>query len=42
MAQPEHGSSRGKANEAPLKVGVAGLGFGSTEFLPSLERMPQV
>lgn len=28
--------------EAPLKVGIAGLGFGSTEFLPSLERMPQV
>ncbi len=28
--------------EAPLRVGVAGLGFGSTEFLPTLERMPQI
>lgn len=26
----------------PLGVGVAGLGFGSTEFLPVLERMPQI
>jgi phthalate 4,5-cis-dihydrodiol dehydrogenase len=25
-----------------MKIGIAGLGFGSTEFLPSLERMPQV
>jgi len=30
------------AQEARLKVGVAGLGFGSTEFLPSLERVPQI
>src|SRR4029453_11950683 len=30
------------ASEPPLRVGVAGLGFGSTEFLPALERMPQV
>ncbi|MEA2641369.1 MAG: hypothetical protein QOF51_2763 [Chloroflexota bacterium] len=29
-------------NEPPLRVGVAGLGFGATEFLPALERMPQV
>lgn len=29
-------------NEQPLRVGVAGLGFGCTEFLPALERMPQV
>src|SRR5262245_23485185 len=29
-------------SEAPLRVGVAGLGFGATEFLPALERMPQV
>ena len=28
-------------SEQPLKVGVAGLGFGSTEFLPMLEKMPQ-
>ena len=28
--------------EAPLRAGVAGLGFGSTEFLPSLERTPQI
>lgn len=26
----------------PMKIGIAGLGFGSTEFLPSLERMPQL
>jgi phthalate 4,5-cis-dihydrodiol dehydrogenase len=26
----------------PLRVGVAGLGFGCTEFMPALERMPQV
>jgi phthalate 4,5-cis-dihydrodiol dehydrogenase len=29
-------------DDAPLRVGVAGLGFGCTEFLPSLERMPQI
>jgi phthalate 4,5-cis-dihydrodiol dehydrogenase len=29
-------------NEAPMKVGIAGLGFGATEFLPSLEPMPQL
>lgn len=28
--------------DEPLRVGIAGLGFGSTEFLPVLERMPQV
>ena len=28
--------------EAPLRVGVVGLGFGSTEFLPAMEKMPQV
>lgn len=26
----------------PLRVGVAGLGFGCTEFMPALERMSQV
>ena len=30
------------ASDAVLKVGVAGLGFGSTEFMPTLERMPQI
>jgi len=25
-----------------LKVGIAGLGFGSTEFIPTLERLPQI
>src|SRR5437773_1852678 len=30
------------ADNAPLKVGVAGLGFGSTEFLPVLEKMPEL
>lgn len=29
-------------SESPLRVGIAGLGFGSTEFLPVLERMPQI
>ena len=29
-------------NEPPLRVGVAGLGFGATEFMPALERMPQI
>src|SRR5688572_24811619 len=27
---------------SPLKIGIAGLGFGATEFLPSLEQMHQV
>ena len=26
----------------PLRVGIAGLGFGSTEYLPVLERMPEI
>jgi phthalate 4,5-cis-dihydrodiol dehydrogenase len=26
----------------PLRVGVAGLGFGSTEYLPILEKMPEI
>ncbi|MCI0888802.1 MAG: Gfo/Idh/MocA family oxidoreductase, partial [Chloroflexi bacterium] len=30
------------ASDAVLKVGVAGLGFGSTEFMPTLERMGQI
>ena len=30
------------AEANPLKVGVAGLGFGSTEFLPVLEKMPEI
>ncbi len=30
------------ADEAILKVGVAGLGFGCTEFMPTLERLPQI
>ncbi len=30
------------ASDAVLKVGVAGLGFGSTEFMPTLERLPQI
>ncbi|MFB3060939.1 MAG: Gfo/Idh/MocA family protein, partial [Candidatus Binatia bacterium] len=25
-----------------LKVGIVGLGFGSTEFIPTLERLPQI
>lgn len=25
-----------------MKVGVAGLGFGATEFIPTLERLPQI
>ena len=29
-------------DEPPLRVGVIGLGFGCTEFLPALERMPQI
>jgi phthalate 4,5-cis-dihydrodiol dehydrogenase len=29
-------------SDAPLKVGIAGLGFGSTEFLPALEKTPQI
>ena len=30
------------ATDTVLKVGVAGLGFGSTEFMPTLERMGQI
>jgi phthalate 4,5-cis-dihydrodiol dehydrogenase len=30
------------AGSDPLRVGVAGLGFGSTEFLPVLEKMPEI
>jgi len=26
----------------PMKVGIAGLGFGATEFIPTLETMPQM
>jgi phthalate 4,5-cis-dihydrodiol dehydrogenase len=26
----------------PLRVGIAGLGFGSTEYLPVLEKMPEI
>ena len=29
-------------SDAPLRVGIAGLGFGSTEFLPALEKLPQI
>lgn len=39
MAQPGNSAAQ---SEAPLRVGVAGLGFGCTEFLPALERMPQI
>jgi phthalate 4,5-cis-dihydrodiol dehydrogenase len=28
--------------DAPLRVGIAGLGFGSTEFLPAMEKMPEI
>lgn len=38
----ERGSGADTGGEAPLRVGIAGLGFGSTEFMPSLERMPQI
>ena len=30
------------ASDAVLKVGIAGLGFGCTEFLPTLERLAQI
>lgn len=30
------------SNAAPLRVGVAGLGFGSTEYLPVLEKMSEI
>ena len=30
------------ADAQPLRVGVAGLGFGSTEYLPVLETMPEI
>ena len=29
-------------NADTLKVGVLGLGFGATEFMPTLERLPQI
>ena len=29
-------------NSQPLRVGIAGLGFGSTEYLPVLEKMPEI
>jgi phthalate 4,5-cis-dihydrodiol dehydrogenase len=35
-------SSPAGTAEAPLRIGIAGLGFGATEFLPALEQMPQV
>ena len=28
--------------EKPMKVGIIGLGFGATEFIPSLERVPEI
>ena len=28
--------------QKPMKVGIAGLGFGATEFIPTLERVPQI
>ncbi|MEE8519148.1 MAG: Gfo/Idh/MocA family oxidoreductase [Dehalococcoidia bacterium] len=28
--------------QSPMKVGIAGLGFGATEFIPTLEQVPQV
>jgi phthalate 4,5-cis-dihydrodiol dehydrogenase len=34
--------SQQSGTETPLKIGIAGLGFGATEFLPSLEQMPQI
>src|SRR5215212_8092634 len=40
MAQ-DRSTSQPQSTE-PLRVGVAGLGFGCTEFMPALERMPQV
>lgn len=35
------GKRRGKM-ENPLKVGIAGLGFGATEFIPTLERLDEI
>jgi len=40
MAQAAERTAPG--GEAPLRVGIAGLGFGSTEFLPALEKTPQI
>jgi phthalate 4,5-cis-dihydrodiol dehydrogenase len=40
MSREASGTSAESA--PPLKVGVAGLGFGATEFLPSMEQMPQI
>jgi phthalate 4,5-cis-dihydrodiol dehydrogenase len=28
--------------QKPMKVGIIGLGFGATEFIPSLERQPEI
>jgi phthalate 4,5-cis-dihydrodiol dehydrogenase len=38
----DHMTEQQGGGGAPLRVGVAGLGFGATEFLPSLEQMPQI
>jgi phthalate 4,5-cis-dihydrodiol dehydrogenase len=35
-------SESATSNQEPLRVGVAGLGFGCTEFMPALERMPEI
>ena len=35
-------SDSGTANHEPIRVGVAGLGFGCTEFMPALEKMPEI
>ena len=29
-------------SDKPMKVGIIGLGFGATEFIPSLERVPEI
>ncbi|MFN0073692.1 MAG: Gfo/Idh/MocA family protein [Chloroflexota bacterium] len=40
MSEAQTGSAA--LNDQPLRVGVAGLGFGCTEFMPALEQMPQI
>jgi phthalate 4,5-cis-dihydrodiol dehydrogenase len=40
--QPSPRRGEGAGSAAPLRVGVAGLGFGSTEYLPVLEKMPEI
>ena len=30
------------AIEKPMKIGIIGLGFGATEFIPSLEAQPEI